>query len=208
MKEKYYISTAIAYTSGKPHIGNTYEIVLADAIARFKRLQGYNVYLQTGADEHGEKIELKAKEAGLTPQEFVDSKTKVIKDIWDKMNTSYDSFVRTTDPIHEKQVQKIFKKLYKLLDKFPTTERYALCDQIRRAAISITSNISEGISRFAKKEKAHFMEITYASMMEVDSQLDISVELGYISLEDYKSIHNQVCSIARQLSALRAKILA
>lgn len=98
--------------------------------------------------------------------------------------------------------------VYRLLKQFPTEERYALCDQIRRAAISITSNISEGISRFAKKEKAHFMKIAYASMMEVDSQLDISVELGYISLEDYKSIHNQVCSIARQLSALRAKILA
>lgn len=109
--KNYYITTAIAYASGKPHIGNTYEIVLADAIARFKRLQGYNVYLQTGADEHGEKIELKAKEAGLTPQEFVDSKTKVIKDIWDKMNTSYDSFVRTTDSNHKKVVQNIFEKM-------------------------------------------------------------------------------------------------
>ena len=111
-KEKYYISTAIAYTSGKPHIGNTYEIVLADAIARFKRLQGYDVYLQTGTDEHGEKIELKAKEAGMTPQEFVDEKAADLKRIWDVMNTSYDRFVRTTDPAHEKVVQHIFKYMY------------------------------------------------------------------------------------------------
>ena len=111
-KEKYYISTAIAYTSGKPHIGNTYEIILADAIARFKRLQGYDVYFQTGTDEHGEKIELKAKEAGITPQEYVDNVAGVIKNIWDKMNTSYDRFVRTTDKKHEQEVQKIFKKMY------------------------------------------------------------------------------------------------
>ncbi len=111
-KEKYYISTAIAYTSGKPHIGNTYEIVLADAIARFKRLQGYDVYFQTGTDEHGEKIELKAKEAGITPQEFVDEKAEEIHRIWDIMNTSYDKFVRTTDPNHEKVVQHIFKYMF------------------------------------------------------------------------------------------------
>lgn len=110
--EKYYISTAIAYTSGKPHIGNTYEIVLADAIARFKRLKGYDVYFQTGTDEHGEKIELKAKEAGVTPKEYVDSVAKEIQRIWDIMNTSYDRFVRTTDPNHEKCVQQIFKKMY------------------------------------------------------------------------------------------------
>ena len=111
-KEKYYISTAIAYTSGKPHIGNTYEIVLADAIARFKRLEGYDVYLQTGTDEHGEKIELKAKDAGQEPQEFVDEKAGEIKRIWDLMNTSYDRFVRTTDKHHEEVVQHIFKKMY------------------------------------------------------------------------------------------------
>jgi len=112
MKEKFYISTAIAYTSGKPHIGNTYEIVLADAIARFKRLKGYDVYFQTGTDEHGEKIELKAKDAGVTPQEFVDEKAAEIKRIWDIMNTSYDKFVRTTDKNHERVVQDIFKKMY------------------------------------------------------------------------------------------------
>ena len=112
MKEKFYISTAIAYTSGKPHIGNTYEIVLADAIARFKRLKGYDVYFQTGTDEHGEKIELKAKEAGVTPQEFVDEKATEINRIWDIMNTSYDKFVRTTDKNHERVVQDIFKKMY------------------------------------------------------------------------------------------------
>lgn len=111
-EKKYYISTAIAYTSGKPHIGNTYEIVLADAIARFKRLQGYDVYLQTGTDEHGEKIELKAKEDGITPQEYVDKVAGEIKNIWDIMNTSYDKFVRTTDKHHEQVVQHIFKYMY------------------------------------------------------------------------------------------------
>ena len=110
--EKYYITTAIAYTSGKPHIGNTYEVVLADSIARYKRLQGYDVQFQTGTDEHGQKIELKAQEANITPQEFVDNIAGEIKGIWDLMNTSYDKFIRTTDEYHEKQVQKIFKKLY------------------------------------------------------------------------------------------------
>ena len=109
MKEKFYISTAIAYTSGKPHIGNTYEIVLSDAIARFKRLKGYDVYFQTGTDEHGEKIEIKAKESGISPKEFVDNVSSEIKNIWDIMNTSYDKFVRTTDESHEKVVQHIFK---------------------------------------------------------------------------------------------------
>ena len=111
-KPKYYITTAIAYTSGKPHIGNTYEIVLADAIARYKRSQGYDVFFQTGTDEHGQKIELKAEEAGVTPKEFVDNVSGEIKKIWDLMNTSYDKFIRTTDDYHEKEVQKIFKKLY------------------------------------------------------------------------------------------------
>ena len=111
-KKKFYMTTAIAYTSGKPHIGNTYEIVLADAIARFRRLQGYDVFFQTGTDEHGQKIELKAEEAGVTPKEFVDNVSGEIKRIWDLMNTSYDKFIRTTDDYHEKQVQKIFKKLY------------------------------------------------------------------------------------------------
>ena len=111
-KKPYYITTAIAYTSGKPHIGNTYEIVLADSIARYKRFLGYDVRFQTGTDEHGQKIELKAEEAGVTPKEFVDDVSGQIKEIWDLMNTSYDKFIRTTDPDHEKQVQKIFKKLY------------------------------------------------------------------------------------------------
>ena len=111
-KKPYYITTAIAYTSGKPHIGNTYEIVLADSIARYKREQGYDVRFQTGTDEHGQKIELKAEEAGVSPKEFVDGVAAEIKRIWDLMNTSYDKFIRTTDEYHEKQVQKIFKKLY------------------------------------------------------------------------------------------------
>ena len=111
-KKPYYNTTAIAYTSGKPHIGNTYEIVLADSIARFKRMQGYDVRFQTGTDEHGQKIEIKAGEAGITPKQFVDNVSGQIKEIWDLMNTSYDKFIRTTDEYHEKQVQKIFKKLH------------------------------------------------------------------------------------------------
>lgn len=112
MKEKYYVTTAIAYTSAKPHIGNTYEIVLADLVARIKRKQGYDVFFQTGTDEHGEKIELKAKANGVSPKEYVDGVAGEIKRIWDLMDTSYDKFIRTTDDYHEKQVQKIFKKLY------------------------------------------------------------------------------------------------
>ncbi|HBI59856.1 MAG TPA: methionine--tRNA ligase [Lachnospiraceae bacterium] len=111
-KKTFYLTTAIAYTSGKPHIGNTYEAVLADSIVRFKRMQGYDVRFQTGTDEHGQKIELKAQEAGITPKQFVDDVSGQIKTIWDLMNTSYDKFIRTTDEYHEKQVQKIFKKLY------------------------------------------------------------------------------------------------
>ena len=111
-KKKYYMTTAIAYTSGKPHIGNTYEIVLADAIARYKRSQGYDVFFQTGTDEHGQKIELKAQEAGITPKEYVDNVAGQVKDIWNMMNSSHDKFIRTTDADHEREVQKIFKKLY------------------------------------------------------------------------------------------------
>ena len=111
-KKPYYITTAITYTSGKPHIGNTYEIILADSIARYKRMEGYDVFFQTGTDEHGQKVELKAEEKGVTPKEFVDDVAGEIKRIWDLMNTSYDRFIRTTDEDHEKQVQKIFKKLY------------------------------------------------------------------------------------------------
>ena len=111
-KKPYYITTAIAYTSGKPHIGNTYEAVLADAIARFKRKEGYDVFFQTGTDEHGQKIEDKAKAAGVTPKQYVDKVAGEIKGIWDLMNTSYDKFIRTTDEAHEAQVAKIFKKFY------------------------------------------------------------------------------------------------
>ncbi len=125
--KKYYISTAIAYTSGKPHIGNTYEIVLADAIARYKRLQGYDVYLQTGTDEHGEKIELKAKDAGLEPQQFVDDVAGTIKEIWDIMNTSYDKFVRTTDPEHKKVVQHIFKYMFDKGDIYKSEYKGLYC---------------------------------------------------------------------------------
>lgn len=125
--KKYYISTAIAYTSSKPHIGNTYEIVLADAIARYKRLDGYDVYFQTGTDEHGQKIEDKAKEAGMNPQEYVDGVAGQIKDIWDLMNTSYDKFVRTSDPGHKEKVQKIFKRLYEQGDIYKSEYKGLYC---------------------------------------------------------------------------------
>ena len=111
-KGKYYMTTAIAYTSGKPHIGNTYEIVLADAIARYKRAEGYDVHFQTGTDEHGQKIQEAAEKRGVTPKEYVDKISGEVKRIWDRMNTTYDCFMRTTDTDHEAQVQKIFKKLY------------------------------------------------------------------------------------------------
>jgi len=127
-KKPYYISTAIAYTSGKPHIGNTYEIVLADSIARYKRLVGYDVYFQTGTDEHGQKIETKSKEAGVTPKKFVDDVSNEIHRIWDIMNTSYDKFVRTTDPYHEKKVQQIFKKLYEKGDIYKSEYEGMYCE--------------------------------------------------------------------------------
>ena len=126
-KEKFYMTTAIAYTSGKPHIGNTYEIVLADSIARFKRMQGYDVFFQTGTDEHGQKIEEKAREKGITPKEFVDDVAGQIKKIWDLMNTSYDKFIRTTDDYHEKQIQKIFKKLYEKGDIYKSVYEGMYC---------------------------------------------------------------------------------
>ncbi len=126
-KGKYYITTAIAYTSGKPHIGNSYEIVLADSIARFKRKDGYDVFFQTGTDEHGQKIELKAQEAGVTPKEFVDGVAGTIKDLWDLMDTSYDKFIRTTDDYHEKQVQKIFKRLYDQGDIYKSSYEGLYC---------------------------------------------------------------------------------
>ncbi|MBQ8261584.1 MAG: methionine--tRNA ligase [Lachnospiraceae bacterium] len=126
-KGKYYITTAIAYTSGKPHIGNSYEIVLADAIARYKRKDGYDVWFQTGTDEHGQKIELKAAEAGVTPKEFVDGVAGTIKDLWDLMDTSYDHFIRTTDDYHEKQVQKMFKKFYDQGDIYKSSYEGLYC---------------------------------------------------------------------------------
>ena len=126
---KYYITTAIAYTSGKPHIGNTYEIILADSIARFKRQQGYDVFFQTGTDEHGQKIESRAHDAGLTPKEFVDKTAGEVRRIWDLMNTSYDKFIRTTDEDHEKQIQKIFKKMYEKGDIYKGEYKGMYCQE-------------------------------------------------------------------------------
>ena len=125
-KKPYYITTAIAYTSGKPHIGNTYEAILADAIARFKRKEGYDVFFQTGTDEHGQKIQEKAEAAGVTPQAYVDKIAGEIKGIWDLVGTSYDKFIRTTDDYHEAAVQKIFKKMYDKGDIYKSSHLFCL----------------------------------------------------------------------------------
>ncbi|MEG1257239.1 methionine--tRNA ligase [Clostridium sp.] len=163
-KKPYYITTAIAYTSGKPHIGNSYEIVLADSIARYKRLAGYDVRFQTGTDEHGQKIELKAQEAGITPQEFVDNVAGNIKDIWDLMNTSYDKFVRTTDEYHEKQVQKIFKKLYEQGDIYKGHYEGMYCTPCESFFTSAQLNDGKcpdcGRDVEPAKEEAYFLKLS------------------------------------------------
>lgn len=171
MNKKFYISTAIAYTSSKPHIGNTYEIVLADAIARYKRLLGYDVYFQTGTDEHGQKIENKAMEAGITPQEYVDHIASEIKNIWDVMNTSYNRFVRTTDKIHEEKVSKIFKKLYDQGDIYKGEYNGLYCTPCE--SFFTESQLVDGkcpdCGREVKeaKEEAYFLRITkYAKWLE------------------------------------------
>lgn len=163
-KGKFYMTTAIAYTSGKPHIGNTYEIVLADSIARFKRQQGYDVFFQTGTDEHGQKIELKAEEKGITPKEFVDDIAETIKNIWDLMNTSYDKFVRTTDAEHEKQVQKIFKKLYEKGDIYKSEYEGMYCTPCE--AFFTESQLADGkcpdcgAEVQKAKEEAYFLKMS------------------------------------------------
>ena len=164
MKKPYYITTAIAYASGKPHIGNTYEIVLADSIARFKRLQGYDVFFQTGTDEHGQKIEEKANAKGITPKEFVDNAAGEIKRIWDLMDTSYDKFIRTTDTYHEEQVQKIFKKLY---DKGDIYKGYyegmycTPCESFFTASQLVDGKCPDcGIEVKAAKEEAYFFRMS------------------------------------------------
>lgn len=163
-KKPYYISTAIAYTSGKPHIGNTYEIVLADSIARYKRQEGYDVYFQTGTDEHGQKIEIKAAEAGITPKEFVDQVSGEIKKIWDLMNSSYDKFVRTTDEYHEAQVKKIFKKLYEQGDiyKGHYEGMYCTpCESFFTASQLVDGKCPDcGREVQAAKEEAYFLKLS------------------------------------------------
>ncbi len=164
MKKPYYITTAIAYTSGKPHIGNTYEVVLADSIARYKRMQGYDVRFQTGTDEHGQKIELKAQDAGITPKEFVDGVSEQIKSIWDLMNTSYDKFIRTTDEDHERQVQKIFKKLYEKGDIYKGEYEGMYCTPCE--SFFTSSQLKDGkcpdCGREVKpaKEEAYFLKLS------------------------------------------------
>ena len=169
-KGPFYMTTAIAYTSGKPHIGNTYEIVLADSIARFRRQEGYDVFFQTGTDEHGQKIELKAEEAGITPKEFVDNVSTEIKRIWDLMNTSYDKFIRTTDDYHEKQVQKIFKKLYDQGDIYKGSYEGLYCTPCE--SFWTESQLVDGkcpdCGREVKpaKEEAYFFKMSkYANML-------------------------------------------
>ncbi len=163
-KKPYYITTAIAYTSGKPHIGNTYEIVLADSIARFKRQEGYDVFFQTGTDEHGQKVEQKAAEKGLTPKEFVDDVASTVKSIWDMMNTSYDKFIRTTDEYHEKQIQKIFKKLYEQGDIYKGNYEGMYCTPCETFFTS--SQLKDGKCPDcgreveAAKEEAYFLKLS------------------------------------------------
>ena len=154
-KKPYYITTAIAYTSGKPHIGNTYEIVLADSIARYKRAQGYDVRFQTGTDEHGQKIELKADEAGITPKQFVDNVAGEIKTIWDLMNTSYDKFIRTTDEDHEAQVKKIFKKLYDQGDIYKSCYEGLYCTPCE--SFWTQSQIVD--ARYSRRRKRHISSV-------------------------------------------------
>ena len=164
MKTPYYITTAIAYTSGKPHIGNTYEIVLADAIARFRRLEGYDVRFQTGTDEHGQKIEDKATAAGVSPKEYVDSIAGEVKKIWDLMNTSYDRFIRTTDPDHEIQIQKIFRKLYEKGDIYKSTYEGMYCKECE--AFYTQSQLKDGkcpecgMEVHPAKEEAYFFQMS------------------------------------------------
>ena len=169
-KKPYYITTAIAYTSGKPHIGNTYEIVLADSIARFRRLEGYDVHFQTGSDEHGQKIEDKAKAQGLTPKEFVDVTAAEIKRIWDMMNTSYDRFIRTTDPDHEIQIQKIFKKLYEKGDIYKGFYEGMYCKECE--AFYTQAQVKDGCCpecgepvHYAKEEAYFFKMSKYADRL-------------------------------------------
>ena len=169
--EKFYLTTAIAYTSAKPHIGNTYEIVLADAIARFKRLEGYDVYFQTGTDEHGEKIELKAKEARIEPQKYVDNIADEIQKIWDCVNTSYNKFVRTSDPHHKEIVAKIFKKFYEQGDiyKGNYSGLYCTpCESFWTESQLVDGKCPDcGREVHEKNEEAYFFKMSkYASWLE------------------------------------------
>ncbi len=157
--ENYYMTTAIAYASGKPHIGNTYEIVLADSIARFRRMQGYNVFFQTGTDEHGQKIELKAQDAGIAPKQYVDNVVGEIKKIWDLMNTSYDKFIRTTDDYHELQVQKIFKKLYDKGDIYKGYYEGLYCTPCE--SFYTQSQLTDGKCPDCGREVTHTKEAAY-----------------------------------------------
>lgn len=171
-KKPYYITTAIAYTSGKPHIGNTYEIVLADSIARYKKAQGYDVRFQTGTDEHGQKIELKAAEAGITPKEFVDGVAGEIKGIWDLMNTSYDKFIRTTDRYHEEQVQKIFKKLYEKGDIYKGNYEGLYCTPCESfwTSSQVTDGMCPDCGRPVQpaKEEAYFFKMSKYAQKLID----------------------------------------
>ena len=158
-KGKYYITTAIAYTSGKPHIGNSYEIVLADAIARYKRCDGFDVHFQTGSDEHGQKIETRAIEAGCaTPKEFVDQVSDTIKGLWNLMDTSYDRFIRTTDEDHVKQVQKIFKKFYDQGDIYKGSYKGMYCTECGLSIQSLsllTASVPSVEAPFIPQKKRH-----------------------------------------------------
>ena len=195
-KKPYYITTAIAYTSGKPHIGNTYEIVLADSIARFKRAQGYDVRFQTGTDEHGQKIELKAEAAGVTPKEYVDNVAGQVKAIWDLMNTSYDKFIRTTDADHEAQVQKIFKRLYDQGDIYKGYYEGMYCTPCE--SFFTESQLVDGkcpdCGREVQpaKEEAYFFKVHSAGFQKErdDEQLPASRTSGSVCIQNLLQLGN------------------
>ena len=181
-KKPYYLTTAIAYTSGKPHIGNVYEIVLADAIVRFRRNQGYDVRFQTGSDEHGQKVELKAGDMGVTPKEFVDTVSDELKRNWDLMNTSYDKFIRTTDEDHEKQVQKIFKKLYDQGDIYKGTYEGMYCTPCE--SFFTSSQLTDGKCPDCGRECQPAKEEAY--FLKLSKYQDRLIE--HINTQDRKSV--------------------
>ena len=174
MKEKYYITTAIAYASTKPHFGNTYEVIMSDAVARYKRLRGYDVFFCTGTDEHGQKIELKAADAGITPKEYVDNVAGLVRGVWDKMNTTYDYFIRTTDENHEEAIKHIFKKMYDKGDiyKGEYVGKYCTPNGVSLSDIGVTPDLEVDL------EYEDYVALYYGTLEQAeDEQLQAALEL-------------------------------